>query len=362
VSEAAETARAVRKAAIIFFCILAAAVTMVLVWLVPEMKRIARDRDTKLREARAGSDMVRVAGGAFTMGANDGAQDEQPLHDVRVKPFWMDRTEVTNAEFERFTKATGYITTAELPGKDALWNGRGIEQRQPRSLEDWQPGSCCFKPHPGAKAENRMTWIVFVPGASWRRPHGPGSDIAGREKYPVVHVSHDDAVAYCKWAHKRLPTEAEWECAARGGMTLMRYPWGREITEGGAWHANTWQGNFPVKDDALDGFAGLSPVAQYPANGSGLHDLAGNVAEWCADWYQHDYYAQLRPDPNRAAHHDPKGPDISTDPTQPGVWKRVVRGGSFLSGADESRVSARGREDPEFSAEWLGFRCVKDIQ
>jgi len=348
VSEAAEIARSVRKAAIIFFCILAAAVTMVLVWLVPEMQRIARDRETKSREARAGSDMVRVAGGAFTMGANDGAPDEQPLHDVRVKEFWMDRTEVTNAEFERFTKATGHITTAEL-----------AQQGQTEA------GSWCFRPGADAMAADRRTWIAFVPGANWRRPHGKdgaGSDIAGREKFPVVHVSHDDATAYCKWAHKRLPTETEWECAARGGMTLMRYPWGREITEGGAWHANTWQGNFPLKDDALDGFAGLASVAHFPPNGSGLHDLAGNVAEWCADWYQHDYYAQLRPDPNRAAHQDPKGPDTSTDPREPGVWKRVVRGGSFLSGAEECRVSARGKEAPGFSAEWIGFRCVKDAQ
>lgn len=353
-SEAADIARAARRTGFIFLGIIVASVTMVLVWLVPEMKRIAGDRETKSREARAGSDMVRVAGGAFTMGANDGAQDEQPLHDVRVKPFWMDRTEVTNAEFERFTKATGYLTTAELSPQGVLAGNLAMEQRK--------PGSWCFKPGPDAKAAERRTWIAFIPGANWRRPHGPESDIAGREKFPVVHVSHDDAVAYCKWAHKRLPTEAEWECAARGGMILTRYPWGNEIADGGTWRANSWQGNFPVKDDALDGFAGLAPVAHFPPNGSGLHDLAGNVAEWCADWYDRDYYAQLRPDPNRASHHDPKGPDTGTDPNEPGVSKRVVRGGSFLSGPDECRVSARGKEAPGFSAEWLGFRCVKDAQ
>ena len=353
-NEAAETARSVRRTALIFAGILVAAVTMVAMWLVPEARRIARNRETRLSEARAGSDMVRVAGGAFTMGANDGAPDEQPLHDVRVGEFWMDRTEVTNGEFARFTKATGYLTTAELPPQGVAEGSLAMEQRQ--------AGSWCFQPSADAKAAERRTWIAFIPGANWRRPRGPGSDIAGREKFPVVHVSHDDAVAYCKWAHKRLPTEAEWECAARGGMILMRYPWGKEIAEGGTWRANAWQGKFPEKDDAPDGFAGLAPVAHYPANGSGLHDLAGNVAEWCADWYQQDYYAQLRPNPNFASHRNPKGPDVSTDPREPGVWKRVVRGGSFLSSADACRVSARGREAPGFSAEWIGFRCVKDAQ
>jgi formylglycine-generating enzyme required for sulfatase activity len=336
--------------ALIFGAIVVAAITMVILWLVPEGMRIARNRDTRMREASAGSDMVRVAGGSFTMGANDGAPDEQPLHDVRVNEFWMDRTEVTNAEFGRFTKATGYLTTAELFPQLNL----PPEQRQ--------TGSWCFHPRADSKAGVRRTWIEFVPGANWRRPHGPGSDIVGKDKYPVVHVSHDDAVAYCKWARKRLPTEAEWECAARGGVILTRYPWGNEITPGGSWMANTWQGTFPQKDDALDGFAGPAPAASFPANGSGLQDLAGNVAEWCSDWYQRDYYAQLRPDPNRAAHRNPRGPETSLDPDDPGVWKRVVRGGSFLSRADECRVSARGKEDPRFSSEWIGFRCVKDLQ
>ena len=349
-TEQPDPARVTRRLALIFAAIIVAAITMVLVWLVPEGMRIARNRDTRLREASAGSDMVRVAGGSFTMGANDGAPDERPLHDVRVNEFWMDRTEVTNAEFERFASATGYLTTAELLPQGNL------------PLEQRLAGSWCFRPGADAKAADRRTWMAFVPGASWRRPHGPGSDIAGKDKYPVVHVSHDDAVAYCKWAHKRLPTEAERECAARGGVILTRYPWGSEIAPGGSWRANTWQGVFPQKDDALDGFVGLAPVASFPANGSGLHDLAGNVAEWCADWYQHDYYAQLRPDPNRAAHRNPHGPETSLDPTDPGVWKRVVRGGSFLSTGDECRVSARGREAPGFSAEWIGFRCVKDAQ
>lgn len=341
----ADTAHAARRTGFIFAGVIVAAAALALMWILPEMQRIARNRETQTREARAGSDMVRVPGGSFTMGANDGAPDEQPLHDVRVNEFWMDRTEVTNAEFERFTKATGYLTTAELTQQGQV-----------------EAGSWCFHPAADAKAEERRTWMAFTPGANWRRPQGAGSDIVKREKYPVVHVSHDDALAYCKWAHKRLPTEAEWEGAARGGVILTRYPWGNEIAEGGKWMTNVWQGDFPVKDDALDNFAGLAPVAHFPANAFGLHDLAGNVAEWCADWYQHDYYAQLRPDPNFAAHRNPRGPETGSDPAEPGVSKRVVRGGSYLSTAEECRVSARGKEAPGFSAEWIGFRCVKDMK
>ncbi len=341
-SEAADTARAARRTGLVFAGVVVAATTMTLAWVLPEMKRIARNNETRQRDARAGSDMVRVPGGAFTMGANDGAQDEQPIHDVRVNEFWMDRTEVTNAEFEKFVKATGYLTTAELA--------------QP------QPGSWCFQPSENAKAEDRATWSAFISGASWRRPRGAGSGIEGKEKFPVVHVSHDDALAYCKWAGKRLPTEAEWECAARGGVILTRYPWGNDgRPESVPGFANVWRGDFPGTGGAREN-AGMQPVGKFPANAFGLQDIAGNAAEWCADWYQHDYYAQLRPDPDRAAHRNPRGPEVSSDPAEPRVWKRVVRGGSWLGTAGQCRVSARGKEAPGFSAEWLGFRCVKGVQ
>lgn len=342
-SERDDTARAARRTGYIFAAVIVASATLALAWLLPEMKRIARNAETRQRDARAGSDMVRVPGGSFTMGANDGALDERPLHDVRVSEFWMDRTEVTNAEFAKFVKATGYQTTAELA--------------QP------QPGSWCLRDGAKVKSADRREWTLFVPGVNWRRPKGAGSNIDGRDKEPVRHVSWDDAVAYCKWAGKRLPTEAEWEFAARGGVILTRWPWGNDASPDGMPAANFWQPEKSAHADVkLLHKCVVSPVAGFRANNFGLYDLAGNVAEWCGDWYQQDFYAQLRPDPNRAAHRNPHGPDASVDPTEPGVWKRVVRGGSFISTAEECRVSARGKEEPAFSAEWIGFRCVKDMQ
>jgi formylglycine-generating enzyme required for sulfatase activity len=324
----------------------------VLVWLVPEALRIKRERDRRLAENAAGSDMVEVLGGSFSMGSNEGASDERPLHDVRVSDFWMDRKEVTNFEFERFVRETHYVTTAEKTPSGAA--GLPAEQRQ--------AGSWCFRPQPGAKAEDRRTWMQWVPGANWRHPEGPDSSLEDRASHPVIHVSHDDAVAYAKWAGKRLPTEAEWEGAARGGMMLSRYPWGMEPEVRGQRMANGWQGSFPAKDDGLDGFSGIAPVGRFPSNNYNLQDMAGNVAEWCADWYSANFYAELKPNPNREAHKNPKGPETSLDPAEPGVSKRVVRGGSWLSTDEGLRIAARGREAPEFTAQWIGFRCVRDAK
>ncbi len=313
-----QTRRSARRVAFIFLGIVVAAIALATAWMVPEALRIRRERDQRETERRLGTEMVRVPPGSAMMGAMDGALEEQPLHDVRVNDFWMDQTEVTNGQFTRFVEVAKHVTTAEKTGSS--WCARPDGQRRKR-----------------------------VPGADWRHPDGAGSDIAGRGKFPVVHISHDDALAYCKWAGKRLPTEAEWEFAAHSGVLMSHYPWGREFAPGGRIPANV-------------GTAGAMAVGSFVPNYYGLVDLTGNVAEWCADWFSNTYYAELRPDPNRAAHRNPRGPETSHDPAEPGVWKRVVRGGSWLSNAAQSRVSARGREEPGFSAQWLGFRCVRDVK
>ncbi len=353
-----QTSRAARRTGLIFGGIFLGGIAVAAVWLVPEALRIRRARDQRMVEQRAGAEMALVRSSAgfrgFTMGANDGAEDEKPLHDVKLSDFWMDRTEVTNEQFERFVTATGYVTTAEKPPTGAF-----VEALAPA---EQLPGSWCFQPQPDAKAEQPRTWMKWVPGANWRQPKGLGSSIGGAQRNPVVHVSHEDAVAYAKWANKRLPTEAEWEFAARGGLERVPYPWGMDAAPGGRQPANVWQGAFPLKDEALDGFSGLAPVGSFAANGYELQDMAGNVAEWCSDWYAHDYYGQLRPNPDRAAHRNPEGPEVSTDPAEPGVSKRVLRGGSWISAGGEHRVAARGKAAPSFTAQWIGFRCVKAAQ
>lgn len=332
-----------------------AALTLVFVWMVPEYRRIGRERDTRLKEQRSGAgEMAYIRGGGVTMGSQDGPPDEQPMHDVKVSNFWMDRNEVTNAEFARFVTATGHVTTAEKPRAAGTMSGI--------LLQTGDIGSIGFSPDTKAASGNKG--LIFIKGANWRLPEGPGSDIKGREKHPVVHVSWDDAHAFAKWAGKRLPTEAEWEYAAHSATLISIYPWGRDLNPGGRWLANVWQGSFPDGNTALDGFKGLAPVGSYIQNIYDIHDLSGNVAEWCADWYQHDYYAQIARDPDRAVHKNPPGPEVSNDPAEPGVSKRVVRGGSFLSTVEENdfRSAARGKAAPDFTASYLGFRCVKNAE
>jgi formylglycine-generating enzyme required for sulfatase activity len=295
--------------------------------------------------------MVFIKGGTFAMGSKDGPSDEQPVHDVSVKPFFMDRTEVTNGQFEAFTKATGYQTLAErplsakeIPGLLPEFEGKTV--------------SLCFRAPPGeVDLRSNSAWWSPVIGANWRHPDGPESSIAGRERYPVVHVAWEDAVAYCKWAGKRLPTEAEWEYAARGGLQGARFVWGNEFNPGGKWMANTWQGRFPSENIGEDGFKGAGPVGSYQPNGFGLFDMAGNVWEWCADWYLPDYYA-------RSPKENPPGPDTSYDPDEPGTMKRVTRGGSWMC-ADSYcrgyRPGARMKTSPDTGLQNTGFRCVKDV-
>ena len=306
--------------------------------------------------------MVFIKGGDFMMGAADreGRKDEYPLHAVQVKGFWIDRTEVTNRQFKQFVTATGYITTAE---KSIDWNEmkKQLPAGTPKPPADQLlPASLVFKKNKQASNLNDYSqWWVWMAGANWKHPHGAGSDIKAKEDYPVVQVSWDDAMAYCKWAGKRLSTEAEWEYAARGGMINKKYPWGDEDPENLQPKANTWQGKFPAVNTIWDHFENLAPVKSFQPNPYGLFDMAGNVWEWCSDWYHESYYEQLE----GKKISNPIGPLTSLDSDEPSIPKRVVRGGSFLCNASYCkgyRVSSRMKSSPDTGLEHTGFRCVAD--
>jgi formylglycine-generating enzyme required for sulfatase activity len=265
----------------------------------------------------------------------------------------MDSTEVTNAAFAAFVTSTGYVTVAERPLDPALFPG------VPR--DRLVPGSGVFVPpgHPVA-LDDANQWWKYEPGANWRHPLGPASTIDAHPRDPVVQVAYEDAAAYAAWKGGRLPTEAEWEFAARGGRAGEPYPWGRELTEHGTHMANIHEGHFPVSDTGEDGYAGIAPVASFAPNGYGLYDMAGNVWEWVSDWYRPDYYATLAA--TRGVADNPQGPAASNDPAEPGAAKRVQRGGSFLCTSQYcSRyfVGARGKGEVSTAANHLGFRIVK---
>jgi len=290
--------------------------------------------------------------------AQDDMRDARPIHRVYVDGFWMDKTEVTNDQFAQFVKATGYKTIAEIaPTK---------EEFPTAPKENLVAGSTVFTPTTRAvPLQNMYQWWRYQHGADWKHPEGPQSSIKGKGNYPVVHIAYPDAVAYAKWAGKRLPTEAEWEFAARGGSNGNKdgdtYTWGNELKPGGKWMANIYQGQFPVKDTALDGFAGIAPVKQYPPNKFGLYDMAGNVWEWCSDWYRADYYAQLAQS-TKGVVKNPSGPDSAFDPAEPREKKRVHRGGSFLCSdqyCTRYMIGTRGKGEVNTGANHLGFRCVK---
>jgi formylglycine-generating enzyme len=323
----------------------------------PSDQPAAPRADQRTEALRAIPGMTWIPAGTFWMGCEDcGMPDALPVHQVSVDGFWMDITPVTNDQFAAFVQATHYITVAErkpdpkdVPGVPAQF---------------LQPGSLVFTPpsHP-VSLEDYSQWWSYVPGANWRHPTGPASDLTGLGQHPVVHIAWEDAQAYAKWAGKRLPTEAEFEFAARGGLDRNRYAWGNQLTVNGKTPANIWQGHFPDSNTAEDGYARTSPVTGFPPNGYGLYDVGGNVWEWCADWYRPDYYRTFTT-PNVPAR-DPRGPDASFDPDEPGAQKRVTRGGSFLcSGEYCARylVGSRGKAEIKSGSSNLGFRLVRSGQ
>jgi formylglycine-generating enzyme required for sulfatase activity len=306
--------------------------------------------------------MVWIPGGEFTMGtdAEQAWPEEKPAHRVRVDGFWMDETEVTNAQFAEFVKATGYVTTAEKPPVLEQIMNQVRPGTPPLPKESLVPGSMVFTPTDGpTDLRDSTQWWQWVKGADWRHPEGPGSNIEGREKHPVVHVSWHDAVAYARWAGKRLPTEAEWEFAARGGLDGKYYVWGDEPFSREKPQANIWQGTFPYKNTKEDGFERTAPAKSFPPNGYGLYDMAGNVWEWCHDWHQADLYQERA---GRGVIANPRGPAYGFDPSRHERELRVLRGGSFL--CDDSyclryRPSARHASTPDSGMSHVGFRCVK---
>ncbi|MGF7075748.1 formylglycine-generating enzyme family protein [Mucilaginibacter sp. 3215] len=314
---------------------------------------------------KADHDMAWIPGGTFSMGGvnprgmTDGGMeamdDARPVHRVFVDGFYMDKTEVTNNQFAKFVKATGYITVAEQKPTEAEFPGVPAEKLV--------AGSVVFTPpHQKVQLDDISQWWSYQNGADWKHPLGPGSDLIGKENYPVVQVAWEDAAAYAKWAGKRLPTEAEWEFAARGGKASELYPWGNQLKQNGRWMANTFQGSFPDHDNAEDGETGLGRVKKYPANAYGLYDMAGNAWEWCADWYRNDYYNSFNP--NMVAR-NPKGPSDSSDPQEPGQKKKVQRGGSFLCTdqyCTRYMVGSRGKGEYRSATNHVGFRCVKDVK
>lgn len=291
--------------------------------------------------------MVLLQGGTFEMGS-DNFPDAKPVHKITLTPFYIDEHEVTNDQFEKFVAATNYKTVAERPLNPNDYPGVPKDKLV--------PGSGVFTPpnHP-VDLNNPMAWWTYVAGADWRHPEGPHSNITGKGNYPVVQVCYEDCLAYAKWAGKRLPTEAEWEFAAKGGHSYPVYYWGTEKTPNGKYMANNFQGKFPYDNTKADGYIGVAPIKQYPANSYGLYDMEGNVWEWCSDFYRPDYYA-------KSPVQDPQGPNDSYDPEEPNAVKRVQRGGSFLCSDDyclRYKAGSRGKGEQSSASNNLGFRCAK---
>jgi formylglycine-generating enzyme required for sulfatase activity len=301
--------------------------------------------------------MVRVPGGAFLMGSDHHYPEERPQHRARVDGFWMDETAVTNAQFAAFVAATGYVTVAEKPLDPMLYPGADAVMLV--------PGALVFRMTEGpVDTRDISNWWHWTPGAQWRAPEGPGTSVEGREDHPVVHVAYEDSAAYALWAGKDLPTEAEWEFAARGGLDGAEFAWGDELRPGEVDVANTWQGPFPWRNFATDGYARTCPVRSYAPNGYGLFEICGNVWEWTTDWWGTRHHA----DPAKpcCAPTNPRGPAMegSFDPAQPAIRipRRVVKGGSFLcapSYCRRYRPAARHAQMVDTGMSHIGFRCIR---
>jgi formylglycine-generating enzyme required for sulfatase activity len=299
------------------------------------------------------------------MGTDDpnSMPNERPAHRVKVDGFWMDITTVTNAQFHEFVAATGYKTIAERkPDWEEL--KKQVPPGTPKPDDSLLvPGSLVFTPpnHP-VDLRDMTGWWVWKPGADWQHPSGPESNIEGKDNYPVVQVAWDDAVAYAVWAGKRLPTEAEWEFAARGGLEKARFAWGDEFRPNGQWMCNTFTGHFPDRNTKEDGYEGVAPVKSFPPSQYGLYEISGNVWQWCSDWFRSDVHEQTSKT-TQGCCANPKGPLESLDIHDPYAPKRVIKGGSFMcnpSYCESYRPSARRGTPPDTGSSHVGFRCVKD--
>ncbi len=322
----------------------------------------AADAPAAPNKSAAPEGMMWIPGGTFAMGNElpGGRMDEKPVIQVTLDGYWIDACDVTNASFRKFAEATGYKTVAERP---IDWEEikKQVPPGTPKpSAEQLQPGGVTFAPQPGPvdpKAEE--SWWAWTHGANWQHPEGPSSDIKSRDDHPVVLIAWEDAVAYAKWANKRLPTEAEWEFAARGGLEGKRFAWGDEFKPAGKFLVNSWTGTFPSKNTAEDGFPGTSPVKSFPPNGYGLYDMGGNVWNWCGDWYRVDTFARAK---LAGACVNPTGPTSSYSPGHPLQQERVIKGGSFLCHVDYSegyRPAARRGSPIDTGMSHIGFRCAK---
>jgi formylglycine-generating enzyme len=322
----------------------------------PIAQKLEIRKPWKAADRDAFDGMVRMESGTFLMGSDSHYPEEGPAHRVTVDGFWMDRHPVTNADFAAFVEDTGYVTSAERAP-----NAEDYPGARPELLT---PASVVFeKPAGPVDLDNHYTWWNYVPGADWRHPLGPHSSLSGRAHHPVVHIAFEDAEAYAEWAGKSLPTEAEWEFAARGGLDGAEFAWGAELKPDGQLMANTWQGEFPWQNLGCDGHLGTSPVGSFPPNGYGLHDMIGNVWEWTTDWYE----AHHKPTSSTCCSgaQNPRGGsrDKSYDKRMPGVRipRRVMKGGSYLCAPNycrRYRPAARMAQPIDTSTCHLGFRCI----